>query len=275
MPGTGLPRQKGARRLRLVQLIPNLMTLGALCAGLTAMRFAFDGNVFLSVALIALAAMLDGLDGAMARLLKSESALGAELDSLADFVNFGVAPGLLLYHWALQDSRSAGWIAVLIYAVCCALRLGRYNISARTNPGKKTIYFQGVPAPGGALLVLLPVALSRTFPGLVTPIEPPLAAIWLVIVGLLMIARFATPSLKLLRIKRENAPLIMVGMIALAAALFTWPWTMLLLIEIGYLAILIRAAISPPKPAPDEIEDDETIADDEPEPEHHDRDTTA
>ena len=242
------PPPKKHARLRPVQLLPNLMTLSAICAGLTAIRFAVDGNVTLSVALIAFAALLDGLDGAMARLLKSESALGAELDSLADFLNFGVAPALILYLWALPDSRSGGWIAALIYAICCALRLARFNVSdkARESGAKKSGWFQGVPAPGGALLVLLPLVVTRNFPALIEPVLPAFTGLWLLAVGFLMISRLATPSLKLLRISRDSAPLLMVALVALAAAAFTWPWPVLLLAQIAYLVTLIRVALKPP-----------------------------
>ena len=244
------PTPKKRAPLRLVQLLPNLLTLGALCAGLTAIRFAVDGNVTLSVALIAFAALLDGLDGAMARLLKSESAMGAELDSLADFLNFGVAPALILYLWALPDSRSGGWIAALIYAICCALRLARYNVGDKAGKGVKSAWFQGVPAPGGALLALLPLVVTQTFPGLIAPVLPVFTGLWLLATGLLMISRLPTPSFKLLRIPREKAPYFMVALMALAAAAFTWPWPVLLIMQIAYLAVLIRFAIKPPALVP-------------------------
>ena len=240
------PAPKKRAPLRPVQLLPNLMTLSAICAGLTAIRFAVDGNVTLSVALIAFAALLDGLDGAMARLLKSESALGAELDSLADFLNFGVAPALILYLWALPDSRSGGWIAALIYAICCALRLARFNVVSKAGKTGKSGWFQGVPAPGGALLVLLPLVVTRNFPGMIEAALPAFTGIWLLVVGFLMISRVATPSFKLMRISREKAPMLMVALMALAAAAFTWPWPVLLLAQIAYLVILARVAIKPP-----------------------------
>ncbi|UYV38447.1 CDP-alcohol phosphatidyltransferase family protein [Rhodobacteraceae bacterium D3-12] len=233
--------------LRAVQLLPNLLTLGALCAGLSAIRFAVHGNLTLAVALIALAALLDGLDGAMARLLKSESAMGAELDSLADFLNFGVAPALMLYLWALPDSRSGGWIAALIYAICCALRLARYNVGDKAAAGKKSAWFQGVPAPGAALLALLPLVMFQVMPGVVTPILPFFTGLWLVIVGLLMIARNPTPSFKLLRISRDKAPFFMVALMGIAATAFTWPWPVLLVAQIAYLFILARFALKPPQ----------------------------
>lgn len=233
--------------LRAIQLLPNLLTLGALCAGLSAIRFAVHGNLTLAVALIALAALLDGLDGATARLLKSESAMGAELDSLADFLNFGVAPALMLYLWALPDSRSGGWIAALIYAICCALRLARYNVGDKAKAGKKSAWFQGVPAPGAALLALLPLVIYQVMPGAITPVLPVFTGIWLVVVGLLMIARNPTPSFKLVRISRDKASFFMVALMALAATAFTYPWPVLLAAQIAYLFILARFALKPPQ----------------------------
>lgn len=236
-----------SRVLRPIQLLPNMMTLAAICAGLTSMRMAFDGAVSLSMALIVLAALLDGLDGPTARLLKSESAIGAELDSLADFVNFGVAPGLLLYLWVLEGERSIGWIAVLIYAICCALRLARFNVSKREEIDSATATFTGVPAPGAALLVLLPLVVSQIWPDLGTSVLPFLTGAWLVAVGLMMISRIPTPSLKMLRVSRDKAAYLMVAVVALLAASFTWPWPLLLLGELGYLALLARYALRPPR----------------------------
>ncbi len=241
------PPIKPRAPLRPIQLLPNLLTLGAICAGLTSMRMAFDGEVALSMALIMLAAVLDGLDGPTARLLKSESAIGAELDSLADFVNFGVAPGLLLYLWVLVGERSVGWIAVLIYAICCALRLARFNVSMREDRVGTKMTFTGVPAPGGALLVLLPLVVSQIWPELAVPALPFLTGAWLVAVGLIMISRLPTPSFRMLRISRDRAPYLMVGAVALLAASFTWPWPLLLLVELGYLAAILRCAVRPIK----------------------------
>ncbi|MFT5867142.1 MAG: CDP-diacylglycerol--serine O-phosphatidyltransferase, partial [Gammaproteobacteria bacterium] len=144
--------------IRLYHLLPNLLTIAAICAGLTAIRFGYEGDFEMAVRLVLAACVLDGLDGRLARLMKRETAVGAELDSLADFVNFGVAPVLILHSWALQDLRSAGWIAVLIYSVCCVLRLARFNVNNRLeSDGSACDFFVGVPSPAGALLVLLPM----------------------------------------------------------------------------------------------------------------------
>ena len=140
-------------------LIPNIFTLLGLCAGLTAIRMAIEHRWDLAVAALVFAAFLDGIDGRIARLLKAQSRFGAELDSLADFVNFGVAPAIIIYNWALDDLKSMGWIVVLIYAVCAALRLARFNVALeRTDqPAWQKSYFVGVPAPAGAIILLLPI----------------------------------------------------------------------------------------------------------------------
>ncbi|MDU8926032.1 phosphatidylcholine/phosphatidylserine synthase [Alisedimentitalea sp. MJ-SS2] len=230
--------------LRLAQLVPNLLTLGALCAGLSAIRFAADGAPVLAVAMIALAAALDGLDGTMARLLKSESAIGAELDSLADFLNFGAAPAMVLYLWVLQDGPSGGWIAALIYAICCAMRLARFNVGDRSG-APKSPWFQGVPAPGGALLALLPMVLVQISPALPAAFVQPFTGIWLVVIGLLMISRITTPSVKLLRISRDKAPFALVAVMALITAGFTWPWSVLFCGQLAYIALLLRCVLRP------------------------------
>lgn len=227
------------RRLRLVQLLPNMMTLAAVGAGLTAIRFSFEGDVVRAMVLIVFAAVLDGLDGPTARLLKSESAIGAELDSLADFVNFGVAPGLILYLWVLQEGRAFGWLAVLIYAICCALRLARFNVNSRLENRPRSPFFMGVPAPGAALLVLLPLVLSQVMPQWIEPILPGFTAVWLVIIGLAMISRMPTPAAKSLRVRRDHARFLMVALVAVVGAFLTWPWPMLLLVEMAYIGVLI------------------------------------
>src|SRR6201990_2038561 len=157
------PRQRGRFRLIPVRtLVPNLITLLALCAGLTAIRLALEDKLEWAVAAIVFAALLDGIDGRVARMLKGTSRFGAELDSLADFVNFGVAPALILYFWGLQDLGHAGWIAAMVFAICCGLRLARFNvmIDDPTRPAWAGSYFTGMPAPGGAITVLLPIYVS-------------------------------------------------------------------------------------------------------------------
>src|ERR1700759_2279726 len=147
------------RRIPVRTLVPNVITLLALCAGLTAIRMAFENRYGLALGAIVFAAFLDGIDGRLARLLKGTSRFGAELDSLADFVNFGVAPALILYFWGLHDLKSAGWIAAMVFAICTGLRLARFNgmIDDPDRPAWTANLFAGVPAPAGAITVLLPI----------------------------------------------------------------------------------------------------------------------
>src|SRR6056297_3590328 len=158
------PRDKSPAELALIQLLPNMITIAAICAGLTAIRFGFQGDFVRAVQLILAACILDGVDGRLARLLNSDSKMGAELDSLADFLNFGVAPGMLLYVWALDDTRQLGWLAVLVYSVCTVTRLARFNVARKTETGPAdNAYFIGIPSPAGAMLVMLPMYASFAF----------------------------------------------------------------------------------------------------------------
>src|SRR5438477_9501446 len=154
-------RRRRFRPIPVRTLVPNLITLLALCAGLTAIRLAIEGRLEWALAAIVFAAILDGIDGRVARLLKGTSRFGAELDSLADFVNFGVAPGLILYFWTLHELGNFGWIAAMVFAICCGLRLARFNvmIDDPNRPAWAGNFFVGMPAPGGAITALLPIYL--------------------------------------------------------------------------------------------------------------------
>lgn len=232
------------RKLHILQLLPNLVSILGLCSGLTAIRFAIDGRFATAIALIGLAAALDALDGRLARMLKSESAIGAELDSLGDFVNFGVVPGIVLYLWGLKGEASLGWIAVLIYAICCMLRLARFNVGNKRTDGEEPAErtsFIGVPSPAGAMLVLSPIYLAFCFAG---DVHLPAAAValWMVAMGALMISRIRTPSLKRVTIYAEDARYILVALAAVVAALLTYPWVTLLSLAVVYLAAILFIA---------------------------------
>src|SRR3974377_389268 len=164
-----LARRRRFRAIPVRTLVPNVITLLALCAGLTAIRFAAEGTLEWAVYAIVFAAVLDGIDGRVARLLKGTSRFGAELDSLADFVNFGVAPGVTLYFWSLHEMHSAGWIAAMVFAIAAGLRLARFNVMIEdpNRPSWAGNFFVGLPAPAGACTVLLPVYLH--FLGLPSP----------------------------------------------------------------------------------------------------------
>ena len=191
-----------------------------------------------------IAGILDGLDGRLARLLRSTSAMGAELDSLADFVNFGVAAPMVIYLWGLQDMRHAGWIAVLFFAVCGVMRLARFNVSSREEGAKggSGAYFQGLPAPAGALLAMLPMFFTFAVPGLSQP-PAPLVALYMAGVGFLMISSVPVWSFKKTRISRENVKFFLLGFACVAAALALFTWGALIVMCLAYVAVVIWAAL--------------------------------
>src|ERR1700686_3552003 len=184
-----LLRRPRFRAIPVRTLVPNIITLLALCAGLTAIRLAAEGTFEWAVYAIVFAAILDGIDGRVARLLKGTSRFGAELDSLADFVNFGVAPGVTLYFWSLHEVKSAGWIAAMVFAIAAGLRLARFNvmIDDPNRPPWAGNFFVGVPAPAGALTVLLPLYMH--FLGVpLLAIIPPVTFVYTLAIAFLMVS---------------------------------------------------------------------------------------
>jgi len=245
-PGSNRPRrlplrQRRFRRIPVRTLAPNLITLLALCAGLTAIRMAFENRYTLALAAIVFAAILDGIDGRLARFLKGTSRFGAELDSLSDFVNFGVAPALILYFWDLHQLKSAGWIAAMVFAICGALRLARFNvmIDDPDRPAWASNFFVGMPAPAGAITVLLPIYM--VFLGL--PRSDILA--WLTLVYTLAIASLMVSRLPVFSGKRVGnrvppelvGPLIVVVVLSIAV-LIAYPWIVLTAGTLAYLVAL-------------------------------------
>lgn len=225
--------------LTLRAMVPNAITAAALCAGLTGIRFAITGDFKMAVAAVILAGVLDGIDGRIARLLKAQSRFGAELDSLADNVSFGVAPALVLFMWSLQDAARFGWFAALAFAVCMALRLARFNarIDLADEPRKAAGFLTGVPAPVGAGLVFLPMYL-----GFVTDWpevrDPRLVSAWLVLIALLAISSLPTVSWGKLRPPR-SVRLLLIAFIGLAgAAALSEPWWTLVGICVVYLGLI-------------------------------------
>jgi CDP-diacylglycerol--serine O-phosphatidyltransferase len=240
----GLPGRRQLRPLALVPVrlvLPNLITLLALCAGLTSIRMAAEQQFELAIAFIAIAALLDGIDGRIARFLKSTSRFGAELDSITDFLNFGVAPAVLMYLWALQDLKSLGWIASLIFTICAALRLARFNVALDDpeKPGWKAAFFVGVPAPAGAMVVMLPLYLELV--GLPhSVLTAPLTFLYTVAIGLLMVSKLPTWSGKLTgtRMRRDLvAPLFVFGVL-IVAFLVSFPFLTLSVLSLAYLGSL-------------------------------------
>jgi len=226
------------RRLPLVQLLPNLVTLLGLCAGLTSIRYVMQNEYEVAAALIILAAVLDGMDGLLARRLNAASHFGAELDSLSDFVCFGVAPGVFLYHFALNGLPGLGWLFVLVYILCTCLRLARFNVMRDAPPPPGRAHFVGVPAPAGAILALLPVFLSLS-DVLDAARFPVLVALYVGVVGLLMISRLPTLSPKALSVPRDKAVLVLVGVAVFAGLAVMRPWLVLVVADLAYLAVVM------------------------------------
>lgn len=240
-PGIRTRRTMPFGQMPMRSLIPNSITVFALCAGLTSIRFALEGRFEAAVAAIIVASIFDALDGRVARLLQGTSRFGAELDSLTDFVNFGVAPVVVLYLWSLVDIGGVGWIAVLGFTICAALRLARFNV-ALEDPDKPVWamnYFVGVPAPAGAMLVLLPLYLSFLDMPSIRDFSP-LIAVHCGFVAFLMVSRIPTFSGKRLglRITREMALPILLFVGLAAALILSYPWTTLVMLSIGYLATI-------------------------------------
>lgn len=227
--------------LPIIQLLPNLLTLAALCAGLTAIRLGFQGQFTAATLLILVASIIDAADGKLARLLRCESPMGAELDSLADFLNFGVATPILIYLFALQELPRLGWIAVLMFAVCCVIRLARFNVGKKSEfEGDKGEFFVGVPAPAGALLILLPMFVSFPFSD-TSMIRPEIISVWMICVAFLMISRIPTYSFKMMTISRDNVKYFMLGFALLVAALLNYLWITLTVLVIAYFFAVLWA----------------------------------
>ena len=247
--------------LTLRAMVPNAITAGALCVGLTGIRFAIDGEFAKAVLLVIVAGMLDGIDGRIARMLKAQSRFGAELDSLADSINFGVAPALILYLWSLQEMPRLGWFAALAFAICCVLRLARFNarIDMVDEPRKAAGFLTGIPAPVGAGLAFLPLylAIATERPEFR---EPLVVGIWLVVIAFLLISALPTLSWAKMR-PRRSVRLELIALVALViAALVTEPWwtlaaicaVYLLLIPLGLIAYgRVKRQRASRAPAPD------------------------
>jgi CDP-diacylglycerol--serine O-phosphatidyltransferase len=232
-------RRRRFRPIPVRMLVPNVITLLAICAGLTAIRLSTEGRMELAVAAIVFAAVLDGIDGRVARMIKGQSKFGAELDSLADFVNFGVAPGLILYFWQLHYANNGGWIAAMVFAIAGGLRLARFN-ATMDDPNKPPFaanYFTGVPAPAGAITVLLPIYLA--FLGIP---KPPviLTAFYTVLVAFLMVSRLPVFSGKTVRMRvpPELVLPVFFGVIFFIALLIGYPWYILSVGSVIYLGSL-------------------------------------
>lgn len=241
------PHGHGGPRIREIPLrlvLPNLITVLAICAGLSGIRLAFENRFETAVVMVLVAAFLDGIDGRIARMLKATSKFGAQMDSLADIVNFGVAPALVLYAYLLDRAGSPGWIAALLFAIACGLRLARFNVldEDTERPAWQGEYFVGVPAPAGAVVVLLPVYLI--FIGAVEPSRTAafIAAGFTILVAFLLVSRLPIWSAKSLRVPGDSVMPIFLGFVFFALLLFTYPWETLTVGVLLYLCFLPLSA---------------------------------
>jgi len=255
-PPDRLSRRKRARQivaarlekledLSIGKLVPSSLTLLALCSGVTAIRFGLDDQWAVAVSFVICAMILDMLDGRAARLLGADSRFGAQLDSLADLVSFGIAPAVIMYVWSLSRMGDAGWIAALIFCAASAVRLARFNVQAARDEGATNVhpYFTGLPTPAAACLMLLPMLLSFQWsdPALRQPVT---VGIMIAVTSVLMVSKLPTPSIKYMRLQRQHRLLAGIAFAALAGALIAWPWTTLTIGLALYVASIPLAMFS-------------------------------
>ncbi len=234
----------GHQRLGVNYLIPNIVTVIALCTGLTAIRFGIDGRWAAAALMILFAAALDGVDGTVARLLKASSDFGAQLDSLSDFISFGVAPSIILYLWHLNTAGSFGWVASLFLCIAMALRLARFNAEKTphvepTEITARKAYFQGVPAPAGAILALLPLYLNLQIDDIISDYVPNfLIVIWVGFISALVLSRIPTFSLKRLKLRQRYFVPTLGGVALFMAGLVSEPWLTVIIFSLIYLTVI-------------------------------------
>ncbi len=239
-------QRSGLRGFSIHRLIPNVLTLAALCSGLTGIRFALQGEMRLAVIAIIVAAIFDALDGRVARRLGVTSRFGAELDSLSDFLCFGVAPALVLYLASLTHAGALGWVVTLMFPICSALRLARFNtalVSDTPPPVWTGSFFTGVPAPAGALLALMPLMLSFEIEA-AWPRHAVLVGLGLVIVGGLMVSRLPTFSFKKGRVPRHLVLPLLLGAGLVMGVLASAPWIALSLLGLAYICLIPFSVLS-------------------------------
>lgn len=244
------------------KLIPNLMTMTAIAMGLTAIQLSWDGQWERAVLAILVAVILDAMDGATARLLNATSEFGAQLDSLSDFLAFGVAPSIILYSWILEESGKVGWMAMIVYACACALRLARFNVTQKELPAWKKGFFSGIPSPAGAGLALFPLIIWIQEPRFFEQFSfaSPLVGLWMIFVGALMVSRIPTFSTKAIKLPAKFGLPALAAAAFLIACLVHLPWITMTIGALFYMAS-IPFAIKRFRELQKEYSDDEGIAD--------------
>ena len=219
-------------------LLPNMLTLIGVCIGLSSIKFALDAKFELAIIAIIFAGLIDGLDGRIARLIKGTSKVGKELDSLTDVISFGVAPSFIMYFWSLNNLGKFGWLLCLIYVVCVALRLARFNVNSNEEPSWKDNFFEGVPSPAGGILVLMPLILSLSEFDFFTINYNILVPVFFISVSFLLISKLPTYSLKKIIIPRSTTVFLLFGIVLFFGLLLIYPFKVIFVSGFIYLGLI-------------------------------------
>jgi len=262
--------QKPNENIKLVSnknsrvILPNILTLFGVCIGLSSIKFAFDGNFELAIIAVIIAGIIDGLDGRIARLIKATSKVGKELDSLTDVISFGVAPAFIMYFWSLVEIGRFGWLVSLIYVVCVALRLARFNITTGGDPSWKDNFFEGIPSPAGGILVLMPLIYSLSEIQLFNPNYQVIVPSLFIIISILLISKIPTYSLKRIVVPRKMTIFLLFGIVLFFGLLFIYTFNTIVIAGAVYLLLVPISAfhyfsISKNKKLEEEIDHHEDV----------------
>ena len=228
-----VPEKRSAR-----VILPNMLTLIGVCIGLTSIRFALDGRYEFAIIAIIIAAVIDGLDGRIARLIKGTSKVGKELDSLTDMISFGVAPAFIMYFWKLNELGRFGWLVCLIYVICVALRLARFNVNTGGEPSWRDNFFEGVPSPAGGILVLTPLIFSMSSIEVFKIDYAIIVPIFFIVTSFLLISKFPSYSFKKIVIQRKATIFLLFGIVLFFGLLLIYPFNVISISAMIYLTLL-------------------------------------
>ena len=219
-------------------ILPNMLTLIGVCIGLTSIRFALDGKFEFAIIAIIFAALIDGLDGRIARLIKGTSKVGKELDSLTDMISFGVAPAFVMFFWKLDTLGRFGWLVCLIYVICVALRLARFNVNSNQEPSWRDNFFEGVPSPAGGILVLTPLIISLTNFNYIELNYDIIVPAFFITTSILLISKFPSYSFKKIVIQRKTTIFLLFGIVLFFGLLLIYPFSIISISAVVYLLML-------------------------------------
>ena len=219
-------------------ILPNMLTLIGVCIGLTSIRFALDGRFEFAIIAIIFAALIDGLDGRIARLIKGTSKVGKELDSLTDMISFGVAPAFIMYFWKLNSLGRFGWLLCLVFVICVALRLARFNVNSNQEPSWRDNFFEGVPSPAGGILVLTPLIISLSGFNFIKLNYDLIVPIFFVVTSFLLISKFPSYSFKKIVIPRRTTIFLLFGIVLFFGLLLIYTFNVIAISSLVYLILL-------------------------------------